>query len=356
MWKISLKKVETVVGFILYATGIFKIIQFANDYRRRVPIIMYHSISDNNSGIHPTCLYFNGMVVSRDTLERHIKFLSKRYNIISLNDYLDYRLGEKPLPLRPLIITFDDGFKDLHRNAKDILQRYHCPSTVFLIGNILSKDKSIWLHKLYYILDRSEGKRLIISIPSSEIKLDCAVTASTKNYVAKTLKKYSSSLLETERNDFLKRLASEVFVDDNKFFEEYYLSEDEIMELAKDLFSFGSHSMTHSTLAELDSESKKREIKTSKGLIAELIKRDTISFAYPFGTEDSWDEETIKILKEEGYVCALTTIEGLNSSNTDLYRLKRIEINDISIYGLLFRLTGLRGFLKYIGRTYLSNS
>lgn len=55
------------------------------------------------------------------------------YNPVSLDQLYDYVTGQKGLPPKPVVITFDDGYRDTYETALPILKRYGFKSTHFII-------------------------------------------------------------------------------------------------------------------------------------------------------------------------------------------------------------------------------
>jgi len=133
-----------------------------------------------------------------------------------------------------------------------------------------------------------------------------------------------------------------------------YLSAEEIAEMQNGNISFGAHSMGHYNLAQLPHQDLEYEVMESLSLLRNITEQNRISFAYPFGHQRSWNDVVIETLKKYGASCGCTTVEGLNTPHTNIYTLRRIEINDISIYALIFRITGIRATVKNIFRKLLN--
>jgi len=86
-------------------------------------ILLYHSIS-HSSG--PTS-------ISPDTFKNQLDILKAcGYQAISLDALRSWHAGEKALPARSVLITFDDGLADFAESAFPILKVHHCAATVFL--------------------------------------------------------------------------------------------------------------------------------------------------------------------------------------------------------------------------------
>lgn len=95
----------------------------------RIPILMYHSISnDNENGVHP---YYR-INTSPDIFAKHMKFLyENNYLVITLTEAVKLLINPQPAT-RYAVLTFDDGFRDFYTQAYPILQKYGFGATVFL--------------------------------------------------------------------------------------------------------------------------------------------------------------------------------------------------------------------------------
>lgn len=90
-----------------------------------VPVLMYHSISQEKN---------NDAVISPERFAGQMEFLYKEgYNPVSLGQLYDYLTGLKGLPPKPVVITFDDGYRDTYETALPVLKRYGFKSTLFII-------------------------------------------------------------------------------------------------------------------------------------------------------------------------------------------------------------------------------
>jgi peptidoglycan/xylan/chitin deacetylase (PgdA/CDA1 family) len=87
--------------------------------------------------------------------------------------------------------------------------------------------------------------------------------------------------------------------------------------------SFGSHTLKHPVLTTIPIEEAKREICISKQVIEDALGSPATTFAYPVGRREDFNHSVKAIVKDAGYVCAVTTIFGANDSGQDLFELKR---------------------------------
>lgn len=89
----------------------------------RVPILMFHSISDAGG---PTS-------IAPDTFKSMMSSLAASdYEVVSLQDVAAWHRGERDLPAKAMAITFDDGFVDFKDHAFPVLEAFNFPSTLFV--------------------------------------------------------------------------------------------------------------------------------------------------------------------------------------------------------------------------------
>lgn len=115
------------------------------DYRKRgVPILMYHKVNpDRKTG-------GLGLRVLPREFDWQMRYLKEKgFQVVSLDEAVDYLEDNKPLPSKPIVITFDDGYQDNYYYAFPILKKYGFKATIFIITGIVGKTNE-W--------DEREGK------------------------------------------------------------------------------------------------------------------------------------------------------------------------------------------------------
>ncbi|MGI9087635.1 MAG: polysaccharide deacetylase family protein [Chthoniobacterales bacterium] len=71
--------------------------------------------------------------ITPEMFEAQMKELKdKNIPVISLQDFLAFKRGEKAIPLKAAIITFDDGWKTQYEVAWPIMKKYGYPLTLFI--------------------------------------------------------------------------------------------------------------------------------------------------------------------------------------------------------------------------------
>lgn len=92
-----------------------------------IPVLMYHSVSEN-----PTAAT-RRLSVDPGALDRQVAFLAQNgYTGMTFSHLADALAVGKPLPEKPVVLTFDDGYADFAQVAWPILRSHDFPATVFV--------------------------------------------------------------------------------------------------------------------------------------------------------------------------------------------------------------------------------
>lgn len=118
--------------------------------REALTVIMLHRVL-------PKAMYAElgtdpGYTLSTEVLERFVSFLCVNYSVVGLPDVLEARRGVRPLPPRPLLITFDDGWDDNVRYAAPVFAGAGVPWTLFVAAEPIGASGPWWQETLLQAL------------------------------------------------------------------------------------------------------------------------------------------------------------------------------------------------------------
>ena len=103
----------------------------------RVPILVYHRVAPTHDGQSAQQRLLG---VDPATFQRQMTFLAEnKYTVISLGTLVDAIQGHGSLPARPVVITFDDGWKSQYVSALPVLEQMHFTATFFVITRQVGK-------------------------------------------------------------------------------------------------------------------------------------------------------------------------------------------------------------------------
>lgn len=94
----------------------------------KIVVLNYHKIDDKNISLSVTPADFDKqMAYLRDN----------NYHTITPEQLYDNLENNAPLPENPVLITFDDGYRDNYKNAYPILKKYGYSATIFVITGFM---------------------------------------------------------------------------------------------------------------------------------------------------------------------------------------------------------------------------
>lgn len=275
-----------------------------------IPLLMRNIFARNKVTI---AVYHD---LKADILDRHLKYLSKRYNFITLDLLVNaiYSKNWENIPQKSLIITLDDGHKG-NFDLLEVFKKYNIKPTIYLCSQIIDTNRQFWF--------KVQG-------------VDC-----------KSLKSYS----DIERLKYLNKNFGFTLYKEYSIEERNTLNSNEIMAM-KDFVDFQSHSSFHPVLTTCTDDECKKEIFQSKEDIETSLGIECKHFSYPNG---DYTEREAELVKKAGYLSARTIDIGWNDVNTNPYKLKAMMItDDASINLLAAQLSGITQFGRYLIKGSLS--
>lgn len=103
-----------------------------------VPILMYHHIRENPK---PGDLVYDVLNVNSHQLDEQLNyFAAHNYHTVTLGDLSGALNGKIRLPENPVILTFDDGYRNFYENAFPLLKKYKMKAIVFVITSVVGSS------------------------------------------------------------------------------------------------------------------------------------------------------------------------------------------------------------------------
>lgn len=97
-----------------------------------IPILNYHKID----------YLYHALSLSPQQFEEQMAYLHDQgFNTITPDQLMDHLNHGKPLPEKPILITFDDGYLDNYTNAYPIMKKYGFTGTIFVVTSFIGVDE-----------------------------------------------------------------------------------------------------------------------------------------------------------------------------------------------------------------------
>ena len=124
----------------------------------KVPILMYHRINVSPPG---TPSMEQRLTVHPGDFARQMRWLKQRgYRTITQRELFEALFQGGRLGPKPIMITFDDGYRDLYENASPVLARLGMRATAYVVSSRLKNGYPLFL-----------SWRLLRQLPSRGIEI-----------------------------------------------------------------------------------------------------------------------------------------------------------------------------------------
>ena len=102
-------------------------------YTAQVPVFMYHHVSPEGDP---------STNISAGRLEEHLAALVREgYTAVTLDQLEGYVRRGEPLPEKPVVLTFDDGYLSNYELAYPLLLQYGTPAVIFAVGSDMGRTE-----------------------------------------------------------------------------------------------------------------------------------------------------------------------------------------------------------------------
>ncbi len=281
------------------------------DNDKKVNVLLYHRVCDIKPDIW-------NLAVSPVQFELQMKYLKENFSIIRFED--DWSDIKK----KSVVITFDDGYVDNYKNALPILEKYEIPATFFISTGNIDSEKEFWWDELSTLL---YGNAKLPSQIMYENEMFNLVSHDEKKMFCQKFRSDIMIMDEVGRCNALNWLHTVLEVP--------YVNEDinreinsrELIELSKSrVITIGAHTQSHGRLAALNSEQQFIEIYESKKKLENITNKEIKYFSYPFGCDGDYDETTVKIVRECGFLKSAAVKGGLYDKIQGEYEIPRNSV------------------------------
>ena len=247
---------------------------------QRVPrdliVFMYHVVADE------PLPHIRHLYAYKSTAEfaADIAYLKTHYQLPTWPEFASRR-GQQPKTGRPAaMVTFDDGLSQCYNIVRPILLQQQVPAIFFIVKKFVDNQQMFYRHKVSLCLERLEA-----ASPSEQSRLLGKVGGEFG------IGEFSPSGFRTWINGL--EIVNEASIDQACELLEIniaaelqhhqpYLTSPQVVQLAREGFTIGGHSVHHGYLQLLGDQEWEREIVASCDFVAQLVGTPAVPFAFPF--------------------------------------------------------------------------
>jgi peptidoglycan/xylan/chitin deacetylase (PgdA/CDA1 family) len=304
-------------------------------------IVMYHYVRPLEESAYPS---IKGLRVSE--FKTQLAYLSRHHQFVTVGEIAACLRGGEPLPLKAVLLTFDDGYRDHYEHAFPLLHDLGVQGAFFPPVAAVKHARLLDVNRIHFILattpdhlalartidrfveDRREADGLKTpaeywSVWGKPDRFDTAETV----YVKRMLQ---VALPEAQRAE----LAGELFrkyvtSDEPAFARELYVDPSELRIMQGAGMYVGCHGDSHSWLDSLPQTQQAQELDAGLAFMREVGSPvdDYWVMCYPYGV---WNESLLEELRVRQCTFGLTAVCRVARLGVDdSLLLPRLDTNDL---------------------------
>lgn len=306
------QKIRKLLAAAMHKTGITAALQRSAALPWR--ILTYHRITSPE--VYSVPLQ-PGMYVRPKTFEMQIRYLKDHCRVVPLSSLVQSILEGREVEQRTVAITFDDGWHDNYENAFPMLREAELPATIFLATSFIGTREMFWTDRVAQTLASLRGaqqyrEQILGRIrekfpPRATLRDTVEIMLSTGNETTSHLDNLLEELKRVPPNE-RKAVVNELYFLAKEFTtmksERVFMNWDEVVEMSRFDFTFGSHTHHHHRLTELNEAQLRDELVESYQELRAHGLKPPPTFCYPGGY---YNDLTQRALRSEKIPSALTT-------------------------------------------------
>jgi peptidoglycan/xylan/chitin deacetylase (PgdA/CDA1 family) len=277
--------------------------------------------------------------------DAQLRRLGQHFRFVSLDEVVDATRGG-PLPPNPLLLSFDDGYRNCLETSLPILERHGVPAAFFIPTMHVGERRMFWWDHIAWVLRRTTRELLELDHPRP-LRLVLSGGTDEAHRTLTTLVKRTKGL-DIER--FLDGLETAAGValgrdEERRVADRDLLDWDGVRALERAGMGIGSHTHSHRVLQTLHEPELELELAGSRRELERQLGRPVRSIAYPVGYPIARDERIRRAVRDAGYDVGFSCRAGVHPTRVgdplDVPRLLMEKDHDAQAFSALTALPSL---------------
>jgi peptidoglycan/xylan/chitin deacetylase (PgdA/CDA1 family) len=301
---------------------------------------MYHYVRRLDTSRYPRI-----KALDTDRFVGQVRWARRHHTIVAMEQVLAALDGDAELPPEPLLLTFDDGYRDHYDTVFPVLDDLGVQGSFFPVADAVDRRVVLAANKIHLILASVDDPGVVARSVTQwlDAHRDRYGLATSDRYVAAHAR---PSRFDDAETVFVKRLLQHVLperaradvldhlfarfvgVSEATLAEELYASLAQLRTMHRHGMHVGAHGVRHAWLSKITADDKAAEIDGSLALLERIgVAAGSWTMAYPYGDHDP---ETVELVAARGCRAAFT-IEPtpVDLVGADRLRLPRLDTTDL---------------------------
>lgn len=263
--------------------------------------IMYHYVRPETDSLP----FLNYLHV--EDFEKQLNYFGNEFGFVSKSDLkISLETGQ---PTSGVLLTFDDGLSCHYDHVFPILKKYGLWGIFYIPTQVFEKKKVLDVHRIHILLARIAPhvlyENLLQIIEEKYLEdsfrpgfYDLTYSSQKNDDHTNSIKRILNYFISYRYRETVIDRLFELFIPENVTTEDYYLSIDDMEEMA-DCMVIGSHTVSHSVMSKLSLKIQEDEIKNSFAFLErENLISEFRTFCYPYGGFHTFTESTEQLLDQ----------------------------------------------------------
>jgi peptidoglycan/xylan/chitin deacetylase (PgdA/CDA1 family) len=277
-----------------------------------ITVLAYHRIAPADA----VSTMDDGVVdATPEQLDRQLAFVRRWFDVIALGDLLAYAGGRGRLPRNPLLVTFDDGYREGHDVALPLLLRHGIRATFFVTTDCVERRRLFWWDHIAHVVKASRRPRIALEYPE-RLELVLGTPAARRASIGRVQRivKDRPGLDLPRLLEELRRAAGvDLTVDgERRLAEDAVMRWEHVVALHRAGMDVQSHTCTHRVLQTLADVDVARELRVSRQTLEDVLGEPVRAVSYPVGRPPRGAPQIKRQVREAGYDMGFSNGTGIN--------------------------------------------
>lgn len=278
--------------------------------------------------------------------ESQMEYLAENYRVISTDTLYEHLKENREFEENCVVVTFDGGYSDIYYTAKEVIENYQIPTTVFLYSaSITGQTEQFWWDELENLIIANKNRNpLDIHIDGEYLSFSLS-NQHDRFYTYQQLYNILKEANRDEQKNIIEQIKSQIDYEADQADNHRFMDRDELFELSNnELFTIGSHGHDGVIPCLLEKQAAFEQIALSKQILEEATGNEIEYFSYPNHLHRHSDncEYLDKMLKYAGFKAAFGSnyaTVNCRDEQINLFDIPRIKVGNFHPY-LFYQLLG----------------
>jgi len=284
--------------------------------RQHVRALMYHRFSPRATG--------DSRFVDAETLAAQLDFLVAHHTIITPDQHRAQHVDSQPVGAScPVVITVDDGYRDVLDVAHPLLRQRDLPAMLFMTTSLADGSFWLWWDKIEYLMQEAPAAVHDLDVLGRSLSIDLT-TPTGRRQAWSDVADRCRFAPNADKLSFIGELARRLGLELPEAPPPGYqgVSWDELRTMVDEGLLVGAHTVTHPILSRLPLAEAVFEIDQSRARLEEQLQRPIPWFCYPQGGPADYNDQLCKHLDGANFAGSYLAYQ-ISDHAGDPYRMPR---------------------------------